>query len=290
MKLSPLIIGTMRLGAWGVQMNEKSLHGFIESCLALGQSSFDHADIYGHYTTEEDFGVVLKGNSSLRDRLQLITKCGIGLLSENRPENRIKHYNSTKEYIIQSVDNSLKALNTDRIDLLLIHRPDFLMDPDEVGITIDQLKLDGKVLEFGVSNFSFSQFQMLNSRIKLFTNQIEVHPLHLDAFTNGTLDQCLENGIQPMAWSPLGGGRIFGNEDPVSKKVLTCLKELSDKYDAAPDQLIYAWLLKHPSTILPIIGTTKISRVETAVKALKINMDQQDWYKIWTAATGQEVA
>jgi len=122
MKLSPLIIGTMRLGAWGAQMNEKSLHGFIESCLALGQSSFDHADIYGHYTTEEDFGVVLKGNSALRDRLQLITKCGIGLITENRPENKIKHYNSTKEHIINSVENSLKALNTDRIDLLLIRK------------------------------------------------------------------------------------------------------------------------------------------------------------------------
>ena len=126
--------------------------------------------------------------------------------------------------------------------------------------------------------------------IKLFTNQIEIHPLHLDAFTNGTLDQCLENGIRPMAWSPLGGGRIFNSEDQIGGRVLACLNDLRDKYDASPDQLIFAWLMKHPSNIYPILGTTKMNRVESAVQALEINMDRQDWYKIWTTATGKEVA
>lgn len=280
----------MRLGSWGKKLEEPALHGFIENCLALGQSSFDHADIYGDYTTEADFGAVLKGNSALRDKLQLITKCGIGYVAPNRPENKIKHYNSSKDYIIKSVEASLKALNTDRIDVLLIHRPDFLMDPDEVSITIDQLKLDGKVLEFGVSNFSFSQFQMLNSRIKLFTHQVEIHPLHLDAFTNGTLDQCLENGIRPMAWSPLAGGRLFEKNNAYASRILECLVNLSPKYNASPDQLVYAWLMKHPSEILPVLGTTKIERVEAALAALKIDMDRQDWYKIWTAATGKKVA
>ncbi len=290
MKLSPLIIGCMRLGTWGADFEEKELHGFIESCIALGQSSFDHADIYGEYTTEAAFGKILKGNSALRDKMQLITKCGIALLSNNRPNNKLKHYNTTKDYIVQSVENSLKVLNTDRIDLLLIHRPDFLMSPDEVGITIDQLKLDGKVLEFGVSNFSFSQFQMLNTRIKLFTNQVEAHPLHLAPFLDGTLDQCLENGIRPMAWSPLGGGKIFEKNNAFAERIMAVLNVLSNKYNADADQLIYAWLLKHPSKMYPVLGTTKIARVEKAVRSLNIKLERQDWYRIWQAATGKEVA
>lgn len=285
------MVGTMRLGSWGANFNTQQTQKFVEECLELGANHFDHADIYGHYTTEAEFGLVLKDNNNLREKLYITTKCGINLITENRPSHQIKSYNSTKQHIITSVETSLKNLQSGYIDTLLIHRPDFIMNPQEIAETFHSLKKEGKVNAFGVSNFTASQFDLLNSFIPLITNQIEISALHLNAFTDGTLDQCLKLGITPTAWSPLGGGNYFTakNNKQVSRLKPIVLK-LAEKYNCKEDELLLAWLRKHPSGIIPVIGTSKIERVKAAIKAQSITIAHEDWYKIWQASTGEEVA
>jgi len=260
---SPLIVGTMRLGNWGANMTTAQYHEFIEGCLELGLKDFDHADIYGHYTTEAEFGAVLKQNPSLRQRLQLTTKCGIKMLSENRPDHQLKSYDSSKEHIISSAERSLKNLGTDYIDVFLTHRPDLLMEPDEIAEAFTKLKDEGKVLHFGVSNFSRSQFKLLYQRIPLVTNQVEASLLHLDAFHNGTLDVCLQYGVRPTAWSPFGGGALFSTlPSERTLQIRDAASKLEVKYDATLDQILLAFLIRHPSGLIPLLGTTKLSRIQ----------------------------
>jgi len=288
---SPLIIGTMRLGKWGVQMDRKTLAYFIDECLDLGLKDFDHADIYGHYTTESDFGEVIKNRPDLKNKVRVTTKCGIKMICDNRPNHRIKSYDSSKEHIIASAENSLDALGMDCIDLLLLHRPDYLMQPAEIAAAFEQLKQQGKVKAFGVSNFSAAQLDLLHSYTPLLNHQIEVSLLHLDAFENGTLDQCLKLGIAPSAWSPFGGGSIFSDsDDPQIQRIQRVTNQLAQRYEATSDQILLAWLLKHPASILPVLGTSKISRIKNAMAALRIQLSREEWYELWQAAIGTEVA
>lgn len=288
---SAIMVGTMRLGTWGANFNTAQIKQFVEQCMELGLKDFDHADIYGHYTTEADFGLVLKDNSSLRAQLFITTKCGIKLITENRPSHQIKSYDATKKHIIASAEASLKNLQTDYIDVLLIHRPDFMMNPHEIAEAFLTLKRDGKVNAFGVSNFTVSQFDLLNSFTPLVTNQVEISALHLNAFTDGTLDQCMKLGIAPTAWSPLGGGSYFTDEnDEQVKRLKPIVLELAEKYNCKEDELLLAWLKKHPAGIVPVIGTSKIERVKAAFKAQSITILHEDWYKVWQAAVGKEVA
>ncbi|MFT4736802.1 MAG: putative oxidoreductase [Cyclobacteriaceae bacterium] len=284
----PLVVGAMRLGEWGAKMKTKQYEAFINACLELGLQDFDHADIYGHYTTEQEFGEALKSNKSLRDQIRLITKCGIKMQAPNRPDHLIKSYDLGGEHIVSSVEQSLKNFNTDRIDVLLLHRPDVLMDPFEIARTFEDLRASGKVLYFGVSNFTYHQFHALNEIYPLVTNQIEASVSHLDAFDDGTLTQCMQYSIQPMAWSPLGGGTIFSDDNDGELK--TILKNLSEQYDCSLDQLMLTFLLKHPSQIVPVLGTSKIDRVKAAVESTKMDLTREDWYRIWQAAKGHEVA
>ncbi len=286
---SELIIGTMRLGTWDANYNTTQWQGFVEDCLALGMSSFDHADIYGDYSTEADFGKVLKNAPQLRDKLQIITKCGICRVCENRPQYRIKSYDSGKAHIMASVENSLRDLQTEYIDMLLLHRPDYLMEPDEIAEAFTELLSTGKVKSFGVSNFSPSQFQLLNEAFPLATNQVEVSITTRHTFEDGTLDQCMRHGIRPQAWSPLGGGVIFG-ENEVATRIKKVAQALMEKHNASLDQLLLAWLRRHPAQILPVLGTTKIERIKTAVKSLDIQLDRVEWYDLWQAATGEKIA
>ncbi|WP_109438396.1 aldo/keto reductase family oxidoreductase [Aquimarina sp. AU119] len=288
---SRIVAGCMNWGEWGANLNKEEVCKLVEDCLSIGVSTFDHADIYGHYTTEELFGSVLKSNSSLRSRMQLITKCGIKLVTPNRPDNTIKSYNTRKEYIIDSVEKSLINLRTDYIDLLLIHRPSPLMDPFEIVDAFNTLKEDGKVLHFGVSNFTKEQFAMLNQFVPLVTNQIEVSPLHLDPFLDGTLDECMYKRISPMAYSVLAGGKFFSKtpEDQIMR-INKIVDRLSRKYNAKPDQILISWVLKHPSGILPVIGSTKINRIESAVHALDIKITDEEWFEVFEASRGKEVA
>ncbi len=288
--ISPYIIGTMRLGTWGSNLSTSEYENFIESCLDLGLIDFDHADIYGHYTTEEDFGNVLKPRKDLRQKIRITTKCGIKLVSENRPNHLIKSYDLTPEHIEASVEKSLKSLHTDYLDVLLLHRPDYLFNPYEIAEVFSKLKKEGKVLTFGVSNFSPSQFDLLNSLTPLITNQVEISLLHRNAFEDGTLDQCQKLNVIPSAWSPLGGGLLFGDSsDKKIQAIQKVLAGLSEKYNAAADQILYAWLRKHPAGIIPVLGTSKIERIQAAHKALNISLTHEEWYQLWEASLGREI-
>jgi predicted oxidoreductase len=288
---SKLIAGCMNWGKWGAGFTTVQYLQLIEESLAAGITSFDHADIYGGYTTESEFGQALKQKPSLRQQMQLITKCGIKMLAAERPGNKIKSYNTSKEYIIQSAEQSLLNLQTDYLDLLLIHRPDPLMNPDEIAEAFLQLKKEGKVLHFGVSNFTPSKTSLLHSRFIVEVNQVEISLLHLDPFLNGQLDHCIENNIIPMAWSPLGGGKLNAPEkDGKIKRILSVAEKLGKKYAAEPEDILFAFLAKHPAGILPVAGTTKISRLQSALKAIEINIEREEWFMLWSASTGNEVA
>jgi predicted oxidoreductase len=272
-------------------MKESEIEEFIEGCIALDLMDFDHADIYGSYTTEADFGAVLRKRPDLRDQMRITTKCGIKLVSENRPEHRIKSYDLTKDHIKQSVENSLLALHTDYIDTLLLHRPDYLLNPHEIAASFTALKKEGKVKYFGVSNFSVSQFDLLQEVFPLCTHQVEISLLHREAFENGILDQCQKWGIRPTAWSPLGGGILLSpSEDSNISKVQTIIAELGEKHNAQPDQVLLAWLRKHPAAIVPVLGSSQLSRIKNATDSLKIKLTHEEWYMLWQAATGTEIA
>ncbi len=289
--ISPMIIGTMRLGAWGAQLQTNNLQAFIEACLEMDLTTFDHADIYGNYTTEEDFGKVLKWKPELRRSMQIITKCGIKMVASNRPDHRIKSYDSSAKHIIKSVENSLKALATDYIDVLLLHRPDYLMEPNEIAEAVTKLYQSGKIHAFGVSNFNTHQVELLQSKVPLFTNQVEASLLHLNAFENGTLEQCMRLGIKPMAWSPFGGGLLFlESKSENVARIKEVAAPLLKKYEVTFDQLMLAFLRRHPAGIVPVLGTTNIERVKSAKGAMKIELEREDWYDLLQASKGETVA
>lgn len=286
----PLIIGCMKLGSWGANFGPKELEAFIDGCLDLGLDEFDHADIYGAHTTEEAFGQVLNSRPDLKSKVKLTTKCGIAYPSDNRQEISIKHYNSSKAYILRSIDQSLQNLNVDSIDTFLIHRPDFLMNFEEIAEAISTAKQAGKIIHFGVSNFLPHQLEILTEYIEVTSNQIEISLTHLTPFEDGSLNQLLHKKIQPTAWSPLGGGQLFTGEDEQSLRIMAELNQLAEKYSATPDQILLAWLRKHPSGIIPVLGTSKVSRVTSALASVAIHLSHEDWYRLWTASTGNNVA
>lgn len=273
---------------WGMAIAKRM--GWIEQCLDLGITSFDHADIYGDYTVETLFGQVLAAQPSLRSQMQLITKCGIKLVSGQRPGHAIKSYDTSRSHVLASVEASLRALSTDYIDLLLIHRPDALMDPDELADTLLGLRNAGKVLHFGVSNHTPSQLALLNKRLGLSTNQIELSPLSLNALKDGTLDQCLELGIRPMIWSPLAGGRLFHGDDDQAQRVRKTLEILAHQYQVSVATVAYAWILRHPARPVPITGSHRLEALQAAVAALSVRLSAEDWYRVWEASEGRPVA
>lgn len=280
----------MRLGQWGATMQQKEMESFIENCLQLNLIDFDHADIYGSYTTEDDFGRVLNKRPDLRKQMRITTKCGIKLIAPNRPQHQIKSYDLTKKHIKTSVENSLESLQTDYIDTLLLHRPDYLMDPHDILEAFTELKDEGKVLHFGVSNFSTEQFDMLQHFFPLCTNQIEISLLKRDAFKNGQINELQKYNVQPTAWSPLGGGELLKpSENKQYKRIQEVLLKFGEKYDADNDQILLAWLLKHPSKIVPVLGTSKISRIKKAKESLNIQLSHEEWYMLWEAAEGKEI-
>jgi len=287
--LSRLIAGVWRMAEW--QQSPDETLTFIEQCLELGITTFDHADLYGDYTCEAIFGRALKADPALRSRIQLVSKCGIKLVSKNRPNHHIKHYDTSYDHILASVDNSLKSLQTDYLDLLLIHRPDPLMDADQVALAFTQLQKAGKVLHFGVSNFQPSQVDLLASRLKrpLVTNQVEISVMYLDPFLDGTLDQCQQLRMAPMAWSPLGGGELFTGESPKALRLRAALGTIAELNQASIDQVALAWLLTHPAQILPILGTGNLERLRSAAVAEHLKLTREQWFAIWTASTGTDV-
>jgi predicted oxidoreductase len=284
---SRLISGLWRVHQWG--MDPGQLAGWVNACLDLGIDTFDVADIYGNYQCESIFGAALKSDPALKSRIRVISKCGIALLDPSRPVHRVKHYNSSYEHIIASVENSLTSLGVERLEMLLIHRPDPLMNGAEVAKAFDRLRRDGKVEEFGVSNFLPHQFDLLQSCLNypLRTNQVQVSLLHPDCLFDGTLDQCQRLGITPQAWSPLAGGALskLGDEVPLQQT----LARISDELGLTHEQLAIAWLLRHPAGMAPIVGTGKLERIRELVAAQSIVMDRQLWFELLEAAAGRPV-
>ncbi|MBD3884051.1 aldo/keto reductase [Phormidium tenue FACHB-886] len=289
LRFSRVIQGVWRMVEW--QQTPEETLSFVHQCVALGITTFDHADLYGDYTCEALFGDALKADASLRSQIQLVSKCGIKLVSKNRPSHSIKHYDTSREHILASVDQSLQALHTDYLDVLLIHRPDPLMNADETAEAFTQLKQAGKVLHFGVSNFLPSQFDLLASRLAfpLVSNQIEISVLHLDAFADGTIDQCQRLKIAPMAWSPLGGGELFSGDSPKAVRLRAALTTIAQSHNATIDQVALAWLLVHPANILPILGTGNLDRIRAAAAAESLRLTREEWFTLWSASTGEEV-
>ncbi|NER14347.1 aldo/keto reductase [Leptobacterium flavescens] len=286
MKYSRIIAGTMTWGSWGKQLDKKEMIGLMNHCLENGITTFDHADIYGGYTTEEEFGNAYAESGIEREKIQLISKCGIQYMCDKRP-NRVKHYNYSKEYIIWSAETSLQNLKTDYLDLLLLHRPSPLMQADEIAEAIDILKEQGKIRDFGVSNFTPSQTDLISSRAPVSVNQIEFSITAFEAMLNGSLDHMMLNNIRPMAWSPLG--KVFRENDEQTVRIKNLLMELMLKYEATADQLVLNWIMKHPSGIHPVIGTTGKERITNSVKAAAIDMELEDWFLLQVASQGHKV-
>ncbi len=287
---SKIIAGVMKWGIWGAQLNTSEMAKLIESCLDLGVTTFDHADIYGGHTTEAEWGNAFQQSGLSRENVQIITKCGIMMSSAQRPKIKTHHYDTSKGHIINSVDTSLKNLKTEYIDMLLIHRPSPIMNPNEIMKAIDILKTNGKIRQFGVSNFTTDQVKLINSSVDVECNQIEVSPFELSSFLNGTLDHCMLEGIIPMAWSPMGGGKLFApTSNPTLLNQRERLSNVAQKYGWELDEMVYLFLLHHPADIKPIVGSSKIERVKTAVDSAHTIISDAQWFEIWTAATGENV-
>ena len=285
--LSTIVAGVWRMASWNWTPQERLR--WIEQCLDLGVSSFDHADIYGGYTVEALFGEALALAPTLRARMQLVTKCGIQLRADARPSTRVKHYDTSAQHIVRSVDNSLSALRTDHIDLLLLHRPDALMNADDVAEAFDRLRTAGKVGAFGVSNHTPSQYELLQSRTHLVTNQVECHPLHLAPLFDGTFDQAQRLRARPMIWSPLAGGALLTSDAENARRIRDALERIGAQHGASAATVAFAWLLRLPSRPHPITGSRRIEAIQEAVAATRITLEVQEWTEILTAATGRDV-
>ncbi len=285
-QFSRIISGTMTWGEWGKQLSTKEMAGLMAQCLEMGITTFDHADIYGGYTTEGAFGKAFAESKIKRDQIQLITKCGIQYVCESR-DNKVKHYNYSKDYIIWSAERSLKELNTEYLDLFLLHRPSPLMCPEEVAAAIGELKKSGKVRSFGVSNFTPSQIALIEKEIPVSGNQVEFSLTANSAMFDGTLDDVLLNDRMLMSWSPLGS--YFRGKTEQRKRIKKALKPLKKKYKASTSQLLLAWILNHPAKTYPVVGTTNPDRLKESVEAVEIDMEIEDWFTLLTASQGHKV-
>jgi predicted oxidoreductase len=288
LELSRIVAGMWRIADWGMTVAQRT--AFVEQCLELGVTSFDHADIYGGYGAEALFGDVLRERPALRGRMELISKCGIKLVSPQRPLHTIQHYDTSAAHIVASAEESLRQLHTDHLDLLLIHRPDPLMDFDEIAHAFTRLREAGKVRHFGVSNFSRHQFECLNRRIALVTNQVEGSPLHLDPWFDTTFDGLQDLGVAPMVWSPLAGGRLFTGTDARTEALRLVIKEVADELEQPFASVVYAWIMAHPCRPLPITGSGRIEAVAVAVAGTQFTLTRPQWFRILRAARGHEVA
>ncbi|SHE53919.1 aldo/keto reductase family oxidoreductase [Chryseobacterium sp. OV279] len=280
---SKIIAGTMTWGVWGKNCSTQQMIKLMHTCLENSITTFDHADIYGDYTTEAAFGKAFKESTIDRSTIQLISKCGIQMQSDNR-NNSVKHYDYSASYIIESVEQSLKNLHTDYLDLLLLHRPSPLMRADEIAEAIEKLKQEGKILDFGVSNFTPLQTDLIETKIKVNYNQISFSITDFEAMINGSLDHMQTRHITPMCWSPLG--TVFKENNDQTQRLKKILSDFSTRYDVPADIILLAWILKHPAGILPVCGTADPSRIANLMTAATVVMELQDWFTLWSESTG----
>lgn len=282
---SKIIAGTMTWGSWGKQLSTLDMVDLMNYCLELGMSTFDHADIYGDYGTEFDFGKAFAQSGIKRSDIQLITKCGIQMI--NHRKNKVAHYQYDSAYIIWSVEQSLKNLHTDYIDLLLLHRPSPLMQPDEIAEAIQKLLDDGKIKKFGVSNFTPFQIAMLETLLSVEANQVEFSLTHDDPMYDGTFNDCIANKRMAMSWSPLG--TYFREESQQNSRIKLVMDGLKEKYNVDESQLLLAFILKHPVGIYPVVGTATKERLKASMEAVNINLEIQDWFKLLEASKGEPI-
>ncbi|HYD92278.1 MAG TPA: aldo/keto reductase [Flavobacterium sp.] len=284
-KLSPLIAGTMNWGIWQANFTTQQMADMIHRCLEMGITTFDHADIYGGYTTEAEFGMAFAESGISRESIQLISKCGIQHTLGNRT-NKVKHYDYSKEYIIWSAENSLRFLHTDYLDLLLLHRPSPLMQADEVAEAAEKLKKEGKILHLGLSNFTNTQSDLIRSRTDVYCNQIEFSATHFEPMLDGSLDYMQTHSIKPLAWSPMGC--VF-KKDEQAARLKQLLELLEEKYSATADVILLAWIMRHPAGIIPVTGSTNANRLKNQMSGTQLSLELEDWFAIWTESMGNKV-
>ena len=289
-EFSRMVYGTWRM--LDTKPTAQEINRRLHACLELGITTLDTAEIYGLYEVEQVLGAALALSPGLRDKFELLTKAGIYVPCSYHPERRTAHYNATGPRLLKSVEKSLRFLGTDHVELFLVHRPDWLTRADDTAAGLNELLRTGKIRAAGVSNYSVAQFELLNARMEqpLVTNQIEFHLLHPEPINDGTLHQCEKLGVLPMAWSPLAGGRIFDPSNPAAARLAEAAKSMAARYRGATlEQLAYAWILAHPSQPLPVIGTNKLERLQSAVQADGIVLEREDWYALWEAAQGRRI-
>lgn len=284
-EMSRIVYGMWRLGD-DTDTSPAHVQAKIEACLEQGITTMDQADIYGGYEAEEILGAALKATPALKDQIEIVTKCDIVAPAGRYSDARVKYYDTSRAHILASVDHSLRLMDIDTIDLLLIHRPDPMMDAAETGAALDEVVASGKVKNVGVSNFKLHDWNLLQSAMDtaLVTNQIEISLMAHEAFTNGDVAYLQERGIKPMAWSPLGGGSLFNDAG-----MMAALKKVGDAHGVDETAVAVAWLLAHPAQIMPVMGTNNLSRIKTFSDAMKVEMDRQTWFELYTQALGDEV-
>jgi predicted oxidoreductase len=284
-KLSPIVAGTMNWGIWDKKLTKSQMEHLLNICVENSITTFDHADIYGDYTTESDFGAAFAQSKIDREKIQLITKCGIQ--HTNGRANTLKHYDYSKKYILWSVENSLKNLKTDYLDVFLLHRPSPLMVADEIAEAVEQLKKEGKIIDFGLSNFTSSQTELIRQKTDVSYNQIQFSATHHEAMLDGSLDYMQIHKIKPMSWNPLG--TVFREDTEQTRRLKKVLADLVEKYGVGSDTILLAWILQHPSKVIPVAGTVNIARIQQFIKAVELPMDTLDWFAIWTESMGNKV-
>jgi predicted oxidoreductase len=289
-EVSAIAYGVWRLSKDPEGASVARVRAKIDACLEAGITTFDHADIYGGYTCEGLFGQALAEAPELREEMEIVTKCGVRQPCAALPGVEVAHYDASAQTIVACVDRSLKELQTDRIDVLLIHRPDWLTSAEETADGLIDVMETGKVLSVGVSNYTVHQYALLTEFLgePPVTNQIEVSLLHMDALYDGTLDQCQAHDVHPQAWSPLAGGRLFG-DTPEGVRTREALTRIGAEYGASASQIALAWIAMLPSLPQLIIGTNDIARIHEAAQATDIELSREHWYALWEAAQGRRV-
>lgn len=286
LSFSRIVYGMWRLGD-DSDTSPAHVQAKIEACLAQGITTMDQADIYGGYEAEEVLGNAFKAAPALKDKVEIVTKCDIVAPAGRYADARVKYYDTSRAHIIASVDHSLRLMNIDKIDTLLIHRPDPMMDHHETGAALDEVVASGKVRTVGVSNFKLHDWTLLQSAMKtpLITNQIELSLAAHQGFTNGDVAYLQERNVPIMAWSPLGGGSLMTGTGAVQD----AMAKVATDNGVDTGAVAVAWLLAHPANIMPVMGTNNIDRIKGLSDAMKVKMDRETWFELYTAALGTEV-
>jgi predicted oxidoreductase len=285
-KLSKIVAGTMNWGVWNKKLSTQEMESLIHVCIENNIHSFDHADIYGGYTTEAEFGKAFSASSISREKVEFISKCGIKAIADNQ-ETKVKHYDYSKKHLIWSVENSLKNLKTDYLDVLLLHRPSPLLEINEVTQAINQLIKEGKIRSFGLSNFSNAQTELIQTELPVSYNQIQFSATHLEPMVDGSLDFMQKHQITPMSWNPLGS--VFREDSEKTRRLKKLLATLVEKYELGSDTILLSWVMKHPSNAIPVAGTVNVQRIKQLQKAIELELNLEDWFAIWSESIGRKV-